>query len=110
MDAADVEALSAAARGLSGEFGLSLWRFALDMWTTGHRLHTAEVPSCLGGWRHYVVCPRVRGWNGVATFCDCRGCPFAVSQGYYHRLWAVWRDSGCTSDGRSPSAQAGGRI
>lgn len=50
MIAAEVEALSDAVRGLRGECGLSFLRFALNAWAAGHRLHTAEVPSCLAGY------------------------------------------------------------
>lgn len=65
LSVAEVEALSAAARGLSGECALSFLRFSLNTWATGHRLHTAVVPSCLAGCgphrsdtlAHYVVCP-----------------------------------------------------
>lgn len=121
---AEVEALSQAARGLTGENGLSFLRFVLNAWTTGNRLHTAVVLSCLAGCErggtdtraHYVVpadsrlgrgSNMLRLWrvvgSGVVRFCgDMRsgaGCAsrrrMVLDTLGCHRLRALWREGGC---------------
>lgn len=43
--------MSFAARAISGDDGLSCVLFTLNAWVIGHRLHTEEVPCCLGAER-----------------------------------------------------------